>query len=218
MISKGALLACATLVFQVVHGQDVDVPLNSVVLSTPRTTVLYRGIENPLMVAIPGVPCDSLRVRFSAGRVEGRGCSYTIIPGVERRLTVHVEWTDNVGSVQVVQYEVRVKEIPLPEPYFAGNGADDDSLSTKAAKAAIGVIARVEGFDLKVPVTGYRLILERACELIFDGWSTEAKLSDDMRAALQACSPGDRLRIEEIRAKYPSGSQVDLDDLRFLLY
>ncbi|MBP6389703.1 MAG: hypothetical protein KA352_02330 [Flavobacteriales bacterium] len=183
--------------------------------------MLYRGVANAIRVAVPGVPCNSVSLSSTSGRVEkGSVCPFfSITRGQVRQLTLHVSWTDSAANMHTDSLHFSVKELPI-RAYFAGLNHEDDSLRTNAAAAAIGVIARVEGggFDLKLQVTGYRLMLERAHQWVFDGTSSEAKLTDAMREALRSCGPGDMLYVQQITVKMPDLSVRTIEDLRFVLY
>ncbi len=194
---------------------------NEVQLVAAPTTmnILYRGLDNPVNVAVPGISCADLEISTSSGRIKGEGCDYIIVPGKENVLELYAHW-HNKGHVDSSSVIFRVRTIPPPTPYFAGLSAEDDSLSVSAARVAQGVVARVEGlgFDLRVDIIGYRLILSRGCVVLFDDKSNEAKATEAMFEALKTSQKGDLLVIKEIRAKWPDGNISQLEKLEFILY
>jgi len=189
------------------------------VVAPTAMNFLYRGLDNPVHVAVPGISCADLKISTSSGRITGEGCDYVIVPGKESVLEVYAHWHIK-GKVDSSYVIFRVKAIPPPNPYFAGMSVEDDSLSVSAARVAQGVVARVEGlgFDLRVQIIGYRLILSRGCTVLFDGTSNEARATEAMFTALGAAQVGDNLVIKEIRAKWPDGNISQLEKLEFVLY
>lgn len=181
---------------------------------------LYRGIDNAVEVAVPNVKCEDLKISISQGALAGTGCLFSIKPGNENILRMEARWEgkDSIVSSFVV---FRVEDLPDPTPYFAGLSVDNDSLSVASARIAQGVIAKVEGFgfDLKIQIIGYRMILTRGeCKVLFDGISNEAKATEAMFNALGTSQRGDNLAIKEIRVKWPSGRISHLKKLEFVLY
>lgn len=212
------LLALALLASSAVRAQDKKPNVVEAVLSTPRMNIMYRGLENPIQVAIPGEACEDLVVSVSSGSISGSGCSYTVKPGKESEVTFTIRTRS--GKHAPVTLYCSVRKVPDPIAFFGGMNRYDDSLYVRDAMAAQGVLARIP--DLECPprsdVIGYRLILERDRDIIFDGVSTEPKRTEDMRNALLDARPNDRLRIENIRAKSTSGDTLELGSLFFRLY
>ncbi len=213
-----SVLALALLASTTAKAQDEDPSKVRVVLSTPRMNVMYRGLENPVEVAIPGETCENLIVSVSSGTISGSGCFYTVKPGKESSVTFTIRTRS--GKLDPVIVSCQVRKVPDPSAFFAGLNRYDDSLSVRSAMAAQGVIARI--IELECPprtdIMGYRMILERECKIVFDGASAEPLRTEEMHNALLNARPNDRLRLENIRAKVPSGDTLDLEPLLFRLY
>ncbi|MDX9751818.1 MAG: GldM family protein [Flavobacteriales bacterium] len=190
------------------YAQDIeeDTPQPRMVASATQMNILYRGVDNPVDVAVPGVPCEQLRVTITNGELTGEGCRYMISPGggYVTRLTSTWPTPDGLDSSETAFH---VRSIPSPQACFGGICTDYDSLLVSHDKAAQGVIARVIdlGFDLRIDVKQYRLRVMRDCQLAFAGVTVGPRLSPEMFEAMQGIHSGDMLIIDDIKALYPDG-------------
>jgi len=187
------------------------------VASAPKMNILYRGVDNPVDVAVPGVPCEQLRVTITNGELTGEGCRYMISPGGGYVAWLTATWPtpDGLDSSETA---FRVRSIPPPQACFGGVCTDYDSLLVSHAKAAQGVIGRLLDMEicLSLSVTHYRLRLLRNCQTIFDGISSEALLSEPMFNALHDVRGEDTIIIDEVKVKYPDG--IDREALPLHLF
>lgn len=187
------------------------------VASVAWQNTLYRGLDNYVEVSVPGVPCEHLHVTMTNGEITGDGCLYAIKPGQQHMTWLMATWstphgTDSAGT------PFRVREIPLPQACFAGSCEDLDSIPVSHIKVAQGVVARLMdfGFDYSLKVVHYRLQILRKCTSVFDGRSSEARLTSEMSAALNDVVGEDQLIISEIQVKNPSGMIQTLAPLRLV--
>ncbi len=216
MMGRGAdILRKAFLLFVwsssalLLHAQEFEEdapPQPTMVASATQMNILYRGVDNPVEVAVPGVPCERLHVTITNGELHGEGCRYTISPGRDYVVWLTATWPtpDGLDSSETA---LRVRSIPPPQACFGGVCTDYDSLLVSHAKAAQGVIARVIDleFDLRVDVKQYRLRAIRDCQLDFAGVTMGPRLSSEMFEAMQGIRSGDMLIIDDIKALYPDG-------------
>lgn len=91
----------------------------SVTVSATRMNVLYRGLENPIDVSVPGVPSENLRVSISGGNslVRGNNGEYQAKISPQSPATVNVSVTAKMpdGSEKNMgQREFRIKYLPTP--------------------------------------------------------------------------------------------------------
>jgi gliding motility-associated protein GldM len=92
---------------------------NSAVISADKMNVVYRGVQNPMTISIPGIP-DSKFVLQLLDLKSVRGSKYNLFPGKGREVKINVSGTlpdgNNVSSVSTF----RIKDIPKPAGYFRG--------------------------------------------------------------------------------------------------
>jgi hypothetical protein len=198
-------------------GDDDVVRQPAVVVAPTKLNIIYRGVDNPLDVAVPGVPCAQLDVKVSHGKLEGEGCSYVINVGghADRVVRLTVSWS-SAGRTTSSESLFRVKDPPLPVPCFAGTCTDHDTIHFANFHAAQGLIARLMDFDLDIvfKVVQYRLQIIRDCSPVFEGTVNEARLSPQMSDALQGVRSGDEVLLTEIKMMDPMGGIKPLAPLR----
>lgn len=214
MFDRVLPIVVASLVADHAAAQDEQPP--TVVAAATRMNILYSGVENPLEVAVPGVPCANMRVSVSDGILSGSGCSYSVRPGHGNTLlTAEVKWREG-SEERIAIHHFRIREIPLPEPCFAAQCGPADTVELDAVRNAQGLVARLMDFDLDlhIRVEHYRLQLLRNCSAIFDGVSTEGRATTPMKEALSEARAGDTVQITDIRAGYPDGTSKALRPLR----
>lgn len=201
------------------HAQENVEP--NLIVAASKLNILYCGVDNPVELAVPGVPCDGLSVTVSGKGPSLKGCLHLIHPDCAdgKVVTVEVRWLENKEERSASRM-FRVKQVPVPDPYFGGQTFWDDSLRLTAAQAAQGVIARLTDyeFDIKITIEHYRLQLLRDCAMTFDGVAQEARLTLDMQEALRGARMNDIIRIEDIIARFPDGRSVALRPLMFTVH
>jgi hypothetical protein len=202
---------------------DVDAEWDSdplIVVSPTKLNYIYRGVDNPIDVAVPGVSCEEITVNISHGRLEGKGCVYTVNvrDHTVNELQVIASWIKG-GEHLTAAIKFRVKDLPLPNTCFAGSCTDLDTIPVASLKAAQGVVASFAhfGISLRNQVVNYRLRILRECSAVFDGVSNEARLIPEMMIALQGINSGDEVMITEVRAQDPTGTVKELAPLRLIV-
>ena len=111
--------------------------------------VVYRGVQNPMTISIPGVQ-DS-KVKASApGLRRVRGSKYNIFPSKGTEVKINVSGTLPDGKRVSSVSTFRIKEIPKPAGYFRGKSG---SFSIPKSSLERGTVeARLEDFDFDLPL------------------------------------------------------------------
>ena len=122
---------------------------NSAVISADKMNVVYRGVQNPITISIPGV-IDS-KVRASApGLKRVRGSKYNLFPGKGRQVKINVSGTLPDGNRVSSVSTFRIKDIPKPAGYFRGQSG---SFTIPKSSLERGTVeARLEDFDFDLPL------------------------------------------------------------------
>jgi hypothetical protein len=201
------------------HSQDSE--HHDLVVSHSRMNVVYRGIPNPIEIAVPGVACEALKVSVSHGEITGEGCHYTVVPdlkgGPELKFTV--SWIKD-GEEFNSEYRFRSSHIPDPKPRFGFGSTSDDTLAIPVLLATERLTCGMEQFITNVgcTISEFRLRLFDGEELIFDGRSNSNRTSEEMRMAIRSATPGQRLVVDELVASISDGRKgVPLVPLEFIL-
>jgi gliding motility-associated protein GldM len=122
---------------------------NSAVISADKMNVVYRGVQNPITISIPGIQ-DS-KVRASApGLKRVRGSKYNLFPGKGREVKINVSGTLPDGNRVSSVSTFRIKDIPKPAGYFRGQSG---SFTIPKSSLERGTVeARLEDFDFDLPL------------------------------------------------------------------
>jgi gliding motility-associated protein GldM len=172
----------------------------SVVISPTKMNVLYRGVDNPLEISVPGVDPSNLIVSGTGVKKSGSGymADVTRNKGGELKISVSVregDKTKNMGSKIF-----RVKN--LPDAAGSIFGKTEGLMSANLIKKA-KVEAKFNNFDFELPlkVTSFQIIVPPFAPIDCKGNT----LNSNARAALDKAKPGTPVIIRNIRAKTGKG-------------
>jgi len=203
---------CLPLFFMAFRAMTQPVPT----VAATAMNVVYRGIANPLEVALPGVDCDSLVVGVSnAEKLEGSGCEWSLVPGRERECRVLVGYIHRGDTVDAGAREFRVKNVPDPVPYFGGKGPGESWIKWQDLMAAPGVICKMENFefDLRFEVSGYEFVADTGSgEMILAAQGPA--LPKEVEKIKRALENGGSFEIRNIRAIGPDSVERTLRPIR----
>jgi gliding motility-associated protein GldM len=195
---------------------EYTVAMPNVVVSPTAMNVLYRGVENPIDISIPGVASDKIQVRMTNGTI--RKGKYKNFRGefiaepleVGKNASIIVSADVNGRKMDFAPYEFRVKRIPDPIAKF-GNMAFGE-IDKNVAIAAPGVAAVLEGFefDLAYEVTSYRFVYysQGGFANAIDGKG--ARLTQEMKNAINQLRRGQDFFFTDIKALAPDKTTRDL--------
>ena len=103
-------------------GKEVPVPFsskysvipqpNEAVVSADKMNVVYRGLDNPISVSLPGISENAINVTASNAKLTGSGGKYVLNPGTGDVSTITVKATLPNGTPVSSNREFRIKDIP----------------------------------------------------------------------------------------------------------
>lgn len=100
------------LLFSVsLYAQDTLVKPKQSVIGLDKLNVVYRGIENPISIAVNNA--KSYKINGLGVRKDEKG-NYTIVPGRGLTTKIYVEITQNDDTVIVEEHEFRIKDLHAP--------------------------------------------------------------------------------------------------------
>ena len=179
---------------------------NSAVISADKMNVVYRGVDNPITISIPGI-IDS-KVRASApGLKRLRGSKYMLSPQKGREVKINVSGTLPDGKRVSSISKFRIKEIPEPSGFFRGSKG---AFSLPKSSLAKGIVeARLVDFDFDLPVnvTSFRFRAPGMPSMVIEG----NKLNTKAINSLRRIKKGQTVQITDIKTKI-SGSKYRLQN------
>ncbi len=183
----------------------IPVP-NSAVISADKMNVVYRGVDNPLSISIPGVPDNKVHVSAPGLKKVGNG-KYVMNVTRYKGKSVDIKVSGKVNGKNVSDSKTfRVKNIPPPVGTVRGESGvikmpkRNLELSTVGAKLPdfdFDVKLGVKSFDFKVPGQPTQRV---------NGTKLDAKAKQLLRRVKR----GQNVQIYNIRAylKGNSGYQI----------
>lgn len=198
-------------------------PLHPVVSAT-KMNVVYRGIPNPIDLAVAGRTWDELEVSVDSIHTwECRGDGSCVLtpskdPSVQS-VQVHVRIPDAPPGEQILEpVEFRIKGIPDPSLYWMGRVASDQYITRSTIFSFAPVAARMTGFDfdVQIRVIAFWLGVER--HGVFKYFRSDTnRLTEEMKTALGQTQRGDRIWLGNALVSMPDGTERELPPLLLTL-
>lgn len=177
--------------------------------------VMYRGLDNPIEVSVPGVATDLLQVNVTNGAKSGSKGKFTVKPGKGKECIVSVSANINGKTQNFGKATFRCKNVPDPKPKFAGV-VGGGNVKYSAMKSAQGLIAEMENFefDLKFKIISFTISATVKGKVV-DQVSNSNALTSAQKTVLAAIKPGQKFYVEGIKAKGPDGTIRNLGSMSF---
>ncbi|NEV94831.1 gliding motility protein GldM [Psychroflexus sp. YR1-1] len=192
------------------NGETIRVPVdqsfsvipkpNQALVSADKMNVVYRGIENPITVSMPGVPSN--KVSASApGLRKLRGSQYVMVPqtGTEVKISV-------VGEIDGQKFPssstFRIKSLPRPTPTVRGQMQEGSAIQMpkNALKVSpIGATFENFDFDIKPVVKRFTMSIPGQPSVVVNG----SRLDRKAQELLDLARAGDIVQIFDIKADVP---------------
>ena len=181
---------------------------NSAVISADKMNVVYRGVQNPITISIPGI-IDS-KVKASApGLKRVRGSKYNLFPGKGREVKINVSGTLPDGNRVSSVSSFRIKDIPAPVASFRNSSG---VVSLPKATAVNGrVTAKMpDDFDFNLPlvVKGFSVII-KGNVINVNG----DRLNNNAKSQINSLSKGQGFTITDLKVEIPSNPNYILPNI-----
>ena len=175
---------------------------SSAVVSADRMNVVYRGLDNPISVSLPGVGSSNLDVRASGGNLVKNGNGWIIRPGNGDVATITVSATLSSGKKVTSNANFRIKDIPAAQGSVRGQYGIVGMPKSGLSNAPIGAGLPDFEFDLKLQVTSFKIKVPGQLTIIVNGPTLNAAA----KAALSKAKRGDIINIYDIQANVVNSS------------
>jgi gliding motility-associated protein GldM len=213
---EGLKVACEKQLAEVEKWRDgTQLSEYVTVASASRMNVLYRGVDNPMEIAVPGVDSRLLSVSMEGGVItRNEDGTYNVRPGKGAYATINVSANINGETVSMPGREIIIKSIPDPVPSFNGKKPNDSVITLGDAANAAGVRATMESFDFDVnpKVTSFKMALFTN-NILSEYHCTGNRLPEDVRRAILQMKKGDRILLDEIMCAMPDNRELKLEKI-----
>jgi len=178
-------------------------------VSPDKMNVFYIGPDNPVTVSVSGFASDKIKPTISGGggrmRPDSRrpgGYIVNVSKAGKAVISVGVEMKPG-QTKSMGKKEFRVKRVPPPVASFMGVEGEG-SVSTGKLKVAQGVLAKMKNFDFEMSfkVTSFDMSINVGGLFVTEK-SNSNKLTANMKKYLAKAKKGQRIIIENVKAKSP---------------
>lgn len=198
------------------NGEVVEVPFESsysviqepstAVVSADKMNVVYRGLNNPISVSLPGVGGNNLRVSATGGRLSGSKGKYSISPSSAKTATINVSAKLSSGKTVSSKKVFRVKDIPAAMASARGQYGVVKIPKTSLGRVTIGAGLPDFVFDLKLQVNSFKVKVPGQVTVLVRG----SKFSSQAKKALSKAKRGDVITIFGVNASIVGRSSYKL--------
>ncbi len=169
---------------------------SSAVVSADKMNVVYRGLNNPISVSLPGVSSRDLKVAASGGLLTKSGSGYIIRPGGGNIATINV--SAKLSSCISVNSKAtfRIKDIPAAMGSVRNQYGTVRMPKSGLANAPIAAGLPDFEFDLKISVKSFKVKVPGQLTIIVNG----SRLNAAAKKVLAKARRGDQINIYDIKA------------------
>lgn len=199
-------------------GEKVEVPVktgfatiskpNAAVISADKMNVVYRGVDNPMTISIPGIP-DNKVTASATGLSRGSGSKYIMRPQGGRTVSISASGTLPDGQRVNTTSEFRIKDIPRPTGTIRGEDGDGGCVRMQRQGLEISTVGAALpdfDFDLNLNVTGFSFKVSGQPTVRVNGRGLNAPA----KAALRRAKRGETVQIFDINANLAGNSGYKL--------
>ncbi|MFN4083160.1 MAG: gliding motility protein GldM [Bacteroidia bacterium] len=182
------------------------------VVSATKMNVIYRGIENPISVSVPGYSANQISVSTDIGTLTSAGQAGTYnltvpVSNQAKELKVSVSAKTPDGVKKMGEQIYRIKNVPKPTPMLGAIEANG-AYSPAQLKSSQFVFAALKDFPfegIKYTPVSYKIIYvpKRGDANVFSG--RDQTITPEIKAAFNNAKSGDRVILTDIRAQGPVG-------------
>lgn len=179
----------------------------SLTVAATKMKVLYKGVENPLKISVPGIPSEHLRVSITGGNSLQKQSADEYMAKLAnnspRQAEIVVSRIDESGATKLMGKEVfEVKNLPAPfaqigQVQGTGTMRSAELISKQGIKAAYDpsfifqLSAQVISFDMSAFYRGQML----------EDQANSPYFTDKMKTIIESLRPGTVVTFSNIKAK-----------------
>ncbi|WP_109434105.1 MULTISPECIES: gliding motility protein GldM [Aquimarina] len=179
---------------------------NSAVISADKMNVVYRGVNNPMTISIPGVP----NVNASAPGLRKAGGAGKYMMNVttvkSREVSIKVSGKLANGTTVSDSKKFRIKDIPRPVGTVRGEDGSIKMARNALEISSIGAILPDFDFDIKLKVTGFKFKVEGQPTVSV----RSGRLDSKAKSALRKAKRGSSVQIIDIKAQLTTNAGYKL--------
>ncbi len=171
---------------------------NAAVISADKMNVVYRGVENPMTISIPGIPNN--KVNASApGLKKSRGSTYIMVPGQGREVSISATGSLPDGQRVSTTTKFRIKDIPAPQGTVRKQTGSINIPKSSLEIASVGAVLEDFDFDITLKTVSFKFKVPGQPTISING----DKLDGRAKSALRRAKAGQSVQIFDIKVVNP---------------
>jgi gliding motility-associated protein GldM len=184
---------------------EYEVAAPTSTISPTKMNVLYRGIDNPIEISVPGLSNSQVRATTDNGSITQNGNEWLSRPTVLNTNTKISVYATIEGKEVLMGFKTfRVKDVPPPLASMSGftSGAQIPLSFFKAFQVKT-LDATLEDFlfDLKFEIVGFDVSVPTGGGMTATAPSKSEEFTNPQLSLIKGVKKGDKLIFENIRAK-----------------
>ncbi|PQJ80543.1 gliding motility protein GldM [Polaribacter porphyrae] len=197
------------------NGKEIPVPFestysviskpNDAVVSADKMNVVYRGVQNPLTISIPGIPANKVKAT-APGLRQVKGSSYMLSPRGGNSVTINVSGKLPDGKPINTPVTYRIKDIPAAMGTTRNQFGVVRVPKSSLPRLTIGAGLPDFVFDLKLKVNSFKVKAPGQVTVLVSGTTFNAAA----KRALSKVKRGDQVTIFDINATIVGNSSYKL--------
>ena len=197
-------------------------------ISATMMNVLYAGINNPISIAVPGVPQGSISATMTNGTLSKSGEGWIAHPakvGTECVISVTAEMDGQRTSVGSTTF--RVRKLPDPTPFITYKDANGQTNRYKGSRpiaknlllAASGLDAAIDDDILNIDfkVVSFECLFVDAMGDFHPEASNGSHFSDRQKERIKRLQHGKRFLIRGVKATGPDGITREISPIEVII-
>ncbi|WP_196889510.1 gliding motility protein GldM [Aureivirga sp. CE67] len=194
-------------------GKEIKIPITggkysvipepgSAVISADKMNVVYRGLNNPMSISIPGLPDNKVNVS-APGLKKGSGNGkYILNPGQGKEVKIVASGTLPSGKKVSSTSVFRIKNVPKPGATIRGQFDAIKLPKSSLEKATVEAMIPDFDFDVKLTTNSFKIKIEGQNTILVNG----NKLNAKAKKALKRAKPGSTVMIFGVKSKMAGGA------------
>jgi hypothetical protein len=185
---------------------------NEAVVAAVKMNVLYRGMSNPIEVAVPGVSSDRVTLKVINGVLNKSDEGFSVSPGDQPECIITV----TADNKKVAEKKFRVKDVPQPMALFAGKCEGQISKDIALKTNLLEVELKDFLWDLHFTIKSFVFFCSDG-KSDFEEVSNSNKVTDKMKSLMIDRNAGQYIVFKDIKAIGPDGKSRDLNSIALAL-
>ena len=172
---------------------------NAAVISADKMNVVYRGVDNPMTISIPGIANNKVTAK-APGLRQVSGSKYVMNPGTGREVTILARGILPDGKRIETPTKFRIKDIPRPTGTVRGESGNITIPKGNLEIATIGAELDDFDFDIQLETVSFKFKAPGQPSVQVRG----SKLDSRAKSALRRVRAGQTIQIFDIKVRNPN--------------